>query len=86
MSSNFRVFRVAFFAVKLDAQFFSPAFCGQNPFARNQRRFVPDVLVMPAVEFGAPIVFVIFVKTDDFSLHLGRFKIQSSRFKVEILI
>jgi hypothetical protein len=73
---RFLSFRVAMFAVEFKTYARSAAFFGQNPFARDQRRTMPDVLKMPAVEFRAPIARVVFVETYDLSFH-NKFKANS---------
>ncbi len=69
---NLKILRLifsAFFAVERCAQFFAPSFFVQNPFARNERRFVANMLKMSAFERCSPIIFAVCVKTDYLSFH-----------------
>jgi hypothetical protein len=45
------------------------AIFGQHPFARNERRFVADVLNMSALQLSSPIFRVVAVVTDNFPFH-----------------
>jgi hypothetical protein len=58
-----------FTGISAISQLFAPNFFGQNPRTRGKRRFVANVLQMPAFEFRPPIARFILVEIDNFSLH-----------------
>jgi hypothetical protein len=61
---------IAFLALKKDADAAGPTGFARYPFSRDERRLVPDMLVVTTLEFSAPIALVILVEANDLSFHL----------------
>jgi hypothetical protein len=78
-ASTVKVFRlalVALFAFELVSEARRSSLFGQHPFSSSERRIVPYVLVMAAVEFCSPMALVVGSVTDYLPLHpatLSRF-------------
>lgn len=64
-----RFIPVTFLAVQLVAQHRIPACFGFHPGPTDQWRVVPDVLIMPAIQLGNPVVEFVLVITDYGLLH-----------------
>jgi hypothetical protein len=61
---------IAFLTLKKGADTaFAPSFA-RDPFPRDERRLVPDMLVMTTLEFCAPIILIILVESYDLFSHL----------------
>ena len=51
----------------------SAALLVRDPGAIHPRGLMPDMLVVPALELGDPVLFIVQMIADDFLLHAGRF-------------
>lgn len=64
-----KAFFVALFAVKLDADLFAAALFREDPFPRSQRRVVPHVLGVAAIEQSSPVRLIVELEIDNAVLH-----------------
>lgn len=65
-----RAFLVASFTVEFIAQARCAALFGQHPRARHKRGVMPHMLRVAAVQYRAPVAFVVPVVSCDAPLHL----------------
>jgi hypothetical protein len=64
-----RTFLVASLAIQFGTEASLPPFFRDHPGPYLPRRTVPDMLAVPAIEIGHPVVFLVLVKRNDFALH-----------------
>jgi hypothetical protein len=60
---------IALFAGESLSEKRAPPLGGHHPRTVHPRRIMPDVLVVPAFEFGHPLLLVVLMKTGDSLVH-----------------